>query len=192
MADTKKKIKEAKLVLEREYTVPLRKGFLKVPLYKRGKKAVKTLKEFIAQHMKIYDRDLNKVKIDVTLNNVIRDRGMKRPPAKIKVKAKKFDDGIVKVELAIIPEKIKFERLRQEKKNKKVKEVVEKIEAEKAKQEPEKKEEEKADAKEKEGASKEEELKIAKEEAKEQKHISKIEDSSKMPNIAGKRSQRGR
>ena len=38
--------------LERTYNVPLRKEFLKVPKYKRAKKAVKALKQFLAKHMK--------------------------------------------------------------------------------------------------------------------------------------------
>ena len=37
MADAKK--------LERSYTIPLRREFLKVPKYKRANKAIKTLKE---------------------------------------------------------------------------------------------------------------------------------------------------
>src|SRR3989344_5780857 len=108
----KEKIKEPKVVLEREYIVPLRKGWLKVPKYKRANKAVKTLKEFIARHMKLYDDDLRNIKIDIDLNNEIRFRGMKKPPAKIKVKAKKFEDGIVNVELVNIPAHIKFAKLR--------------------------------------------------------------------------------
>ena len=37
--------KENKIVLQREYVVPLREGWLHAQKYKRGKKAVKTLKE---------------------------------------------------------------------------------------------------------------------------------------------------
>jgi len=114
MAD--KKTKEPKVILEREYIVPLRKGWLKVPEYKRASKAIKTLKEFIAKHMKLYDSDLRKVKIDQVLNNEIRFRGMKKPPARIKVIAKKFDDNIIKVELVNIPTHIKFKQAREEKK----------------------------------------------------------------------------
>lgn len=165
----KKEIMET-IVLEREYVVPLRKGFLKVPEYKRAAKAVKTLKEFIARHMKIYDRDLRRVKIDVLLNNEIRFRGMKKPPAKIRVKAQKFDVGIVKVFLVDIPSHIKFERLREEKKKEKVKKKVK--EKEKSKKVEEKKEETE-DTKAKEEASKEETQKLAKEAKKAEKHTSK-------------------
>ena len=45
----KKKEKEAKVVLEREYVVPLRRKVRLVPRYRRAKKAVRVLKEFIAK-----------------------------------------------------------------------------------------------------------------------------------------------
>jgi large subunit ribosomal protein L31e len=172
----KQKKAEPKLVLEREYIVPLRKGWLKVPKYKRGKKAVKTLKEFLARHMKVYDRDLRKIKVDIDLNNEIRFRGMKKPPAKIKVKAVKYDNGIVRVEIVDIPEHIKFKRLREEKKQTQLdKKAEEKEEIKKITQPPEKtkEKEETQEAKEKEEATKDESLKLAKEQAKEMKHVTK-------------------
>jgi len=176
-----KKPVEPKIIIEREYIVPLRHGWLKVPEYKRGNKAVKTLKEFIARHMKVYDRDLRKIKVDIILNNEIRFRGMKKPPAKIKVKVKKFDDGIVRVELVDIPAHIKFERLREKKKaelekKKKAKPVEEKPEDVQKGAKPiakEEKKEETEDTKEKKEASREEGMKLAKQKAKEQKHVSK-------------------
>lgn len=114
-----------KMEYEREYIVPLRQGWLKVPEYKRANKAVKTLKEFIARHMKVYDRDLRKIKVETDLNNEIRFRGMKKPPAKIRVKAKRFDNDTVSVELVDLPAHIKFRRIREEKKNKDTKKAPE-------------------------------------------------------------------
>jgi large subunit ribosomal protein L31e len=96
-----KKEIEPKIILEREYIIPLRRGWLKVPRYKRATKAIKTLREFIVRHMKVYDRDLRKVKVDELVNNEIRSRGMYKPLAKIKIKAKKYDNEIVKVELVV-------------------------------------------------------------------------------------------
>ena len=162
--------KEAKKVLEREYIVPLRKGWLKVPEYKRANKAVKTLKEFLARHMKIYNNYLRNIKLDIDFNNEIRFRCMKKPPAKIKVKAVKFEDGIVRVELVDIPEKLKFKRLREEKKdkaNEKKAKVVPEVKKE------EKTEEEKMEEKEKLEADKEQGEKLSKEKAKQEKHLSK-------------------
>tara|TARA_Y100000034_G_C6868425_1_gene396044 strand:- start:828 stop:1406 length:579 start_codon:yes stop_codon:yes gene_type:complete len=173
---------EPKVELEREYIVPLRKGWLKVPEYKRANKALKTLKEFIAKHMKIYDRDLRKIKVDNLLNNEIRFKGMRKPLSKIKVKAKRFDDGIVRVELVNIPTHVKFEKLREEKKKtelekktkaKAVAQPVEKPES------VEEKTEESEETKEKEQASKEESMKYSEKQTKEMKSISTEKQSSK-------------
>ena len=103
---------EAKVELEREYVVPLKKGVLNVPHYRRAKKAVRVLKEFMVKHMGVRDRDLRKVKVDINLNNEIWFRGIKKPMNKIKVKAKKID-GIVYVELAEIPEYVGFKIARE-------------------------------------------------------------------------------
>jgi large subunit ribosomal protein L31e len=166
-----KKPQEPKIELEREYIVPLRKGWLKVPKYKRANKAVKTLKEFIAKHMKVYERDLRDIKVDNLVNNEIRFKGMRKPLSKIKVKAIKYDSGIVRVELVDIPEHVKFDKLREAKK----KAELDKKQKEKPKVEKteEAKEEESEESKEKEKASKEAGLKIAKDQAKELKHTSK-------------------
>ncbi|MFA5856174.1 MAG: hypothetical protein WC867_02380 [Candidatus Pacearchaeota archaeon] len=189
----KDKKHEPKMILEREYIVPLKREVLKVPLYRRGKKAIRALKEFIAQHMKIYDRDLRKVKIDIILNNEIRFRGMKRPPTRIKVLAKKYDDGIVKVELVNIPEHIKYARIREEKLNEKIKETIKKTKKEEVVEEKVEDEAKVKETKEKEESAKIETLKIAKDQAKESKHVSKIKDTADaQQNIGAKRSQKGR
>ena len=159
-------------MLEREYTVPLRKGFLKVPEYKKANKAVKTLKEFLARHMKVYDRDLRKIKLDIELNNEIRFRGMKKPLSKVKIRAVKFDDGIVRVSLIDLPEHIKFAKLKAEKLEKEDKKKVEGKKVEKKEDEEEKVEKTK-DNKEKVEAGKEESMKIAKQQSRDQKHVSK-------------------
>lgn len=166
-----KKPEEPKIILEREYIVPLRRGWLKVPKYKRANKAVKTLKEFIVRHMKVYDRDLRKAKIDVILNNELRFRGMRKPLNKVRVIAKKFDNGIVKVELVEVPKHVKFARLREEKKLAKLekKTQVEEKKEEKIEEKPA----ETQDAKEKKEASKEESLMQAKQQGKELKHVAK-------------------
>ncbi|MBS3075687.1 60S ribosomal protein L31 [Candidatus Pacearchaeota archaeon] len=172
MAKEKTKKSEAKLVLEREYIVPLRREWLKVAKFKRANRAVKALKKFLARHMKVYDRDLRKIKLDIILNNELRFRGMRKPLSKVHVKAKKFDDGNVKVELVKIPEHIRFARLREEKKKTKIEEKKpEPVKPEEITPAEESKKAE--ETKEKEEASKEDSLKISKEKAREQKHISK-------------------
>ena len=111
----KEKKVESKIELEREYVVPLKRGVLNVPHYRRAKKAVKVLKEFMVRHMGVRDRDLRKVKVDINLNNEIWFRGIKKPMNKIKVKAKKID-GIVYVELAEIPEYVGYKIARENRK----------------------------------------------------------------------------
>jgi len=108
------KKKEVKVELEREYIVPLRKGFMNVPHYRRAKKAVRTLREFMVRHMNVRDGDLRKIKIDKFLNNEIWFRGIKKPLHKIKVKAVK-KDGIVTVSLADVPDAVKYKMAWEEK-----------------------------------------------------------------------------
>mgnify|MGYP001226306978 CR=1 FL=1 len=176
----KEKKVESKVVLSREYIVPLRKGWLKVPKYKRSRKTVKTLKEFLVNHMKVYDKDLGKIKLDVDLNNEMRFRGEKKPPARIKVKAVKYDDGIVRVELVDIPDVLKFKRSRELKK--KAKAVVEsgkkteKVEEKKEEKTEEEKKEEKKSEKEKQDSVAEAGVKRAKEQAKSVKHTTKVKE----------------
>jgi large subunit ribosomal protein L31e len=141
------------MVDTREYVIPLRKEWQKVAKYKRTRRAVNEIKAFIARHMKVADRDVEKVKLDVYLNNELWFRGCKKPPAKIKVKAKREGENVL-VELIDMPNKWKFLKARQEKIHKKVEEKKikeqekkeEKTDEEK-KVEEEKKEEEKEKAK---------------------------------------------
>ena len=80
--------------LERTYIIPLRKQINKSPSYKRAKKAVNTVKEFLVKHMKSED-----VKIGQKINRLLWERGIKNPPSKIKVSVTKDDAGVVKAEL---------------------------------------------------------------------------------------------
>jgi len=80
---------------------------IKSPRFGRAKKAVKTIKVFLAKHMKVEDRDTRKVKVDMYLNNEVWFKGIKNPPKSVKVKAVKRD-GIVYAELAEVPEHVKF------------------------------------------------------------------------------------
>ena len=179
------KVKSDKI--EREYVIPLREKVRVVPRYKKTPKAVKTIKEFLARHMRVKDRDLKKIKIDKHLNELLWRRGIKNPPHKIKVRAiKDSKTDIVRVEAITLPEKIKFKKLREEKYESKAKESAEKKKSlmEKAKESlkpSEKKEEDKnkdglkdsEESKIKEEASKQAEEKIEKQEATAEKHTTK-------------------
>ncbi len=155
-------------IVEREYIISLRKKVELVPRYKRTNKAVKTIKEFIAKHMRVENRDLNKVRVDFLLNDYMWSRGIKHPPMKIKVKAIKEGD-IVRVTLADLPSKLEKKKNRILKREEKAKSVsTKKIEKETKKKEES--EQKKEDIKEKEEASKEAEKEFEKEMSKELKH----------------------
>jgi len=108
----KKNTKEEKI--EREYTIPLREKCRSVAIYKKTPKAIKTVKEFLARHMKVENRDLKKVKLDKFVNEALWARGIRKPLNKIKIKAVK-EDGIVKVELFELSKKFKDKKAREEK-----------------------------------------------------------------------------
>ena len=164
-------------ILEREYTIPLRREFLKVPRYKRANKAIKAIKQFLVRHMKVYDRDLNKIKIDKYVNEEIWFRGIKKPPVKIKIKAIKKEDGTVFVELAEIPPIIKYKIEREKRKEKAEKRKPEKtgdkkLEEKISEEKEEQTKEEKKEESEKEKSTVEAGLKAQKKQAKQAKHTS--------------------
>ncbi len=160
----------------KEYTVPLRNKWHNTVRYRKAEKAVKCLKEYMARHMKIYDRDLNKVKLDKYVNETLWKRGVKKPPAKIKVKARKNDEGIVEVKLAEIPRDIEMRIKKEKEKEKEAKKEKESEKAAKEKETSEKEEmnedsdEAKEEEKEKEEAVKQVEKETAKKQHKEKKH----------------------
>lgn len=169
-------------IKEREYVIPLRVEWRKVPKYQRAAKAIKAIKEFLVRHMKIYDRDLKKIKIDKYLNEQIWIRGIKMPPHKIKVKAIKNGEN-VQVELINFPDKLKYKKLREEKLETKAKEskekkktLMQKMKEGAPKKSEEKKEdsaEKKVEEKEKAKAGEEAIKKLEKTKSKEMKHSAK-------------------
>lgn len=152
--------------LEREYTIPLRREWAKVPSYKRTAKSVKAIKEFIAKHMKVPNRNLDLVKIDSYLNNEVWYRGGSTPPANITVKATKIGDE-VKVTFVNDPEHVKFARERHARRNVK---IERKVTAPTVAKE-EKTEEQKKEESEKEQSAAIANEKLAETKAKEQKHV---------------------
>jgi large subunit ribosomal protein L31e len=107
------------MALERTYTIPLRKGWLKAARYRRAKKAVNTVKEFLVRHMKSDD-----VRLGTHLNLEIWKHGMKNPPSRVKVNVSKDDKGVVRAELFGAP---KFEEKKAEEKKGIVKKIAEKV-----------------------------------------------------------------
>ncbi|MFO8015918.1 MAG: 50S ribosomal protein L31e [Candidatus Woesearchaeota archaeon] len=83
--------------VERTYTIPLRRDWLKAPMYKRAKRSVSGIKSFLSRHMK--QPEFSMIKLGSKLNETVWARGIKNPPHKVKVTVVKEDDGLVKAEL---------------------------------------------------------------------------------------------
>lgn len=171
----KKETKPEGEKIEREYIINLRNSVGKVPIYKRTPKAVKTIKEFLARHMKVYDRDLNKIKIDKYLNEFLWARGIKNPQTRIKIRAVK-EGEIVRAELSEVPETLKFKILRENKRDEKAAAAISKT-----------KKEEKSDNKEE--AEKTEEEKKEKTEDEKEKKSAVVEAGKQMEKAAMKRAK---
>ncbi|MDY6984851.1 MAG: 50S ribosomal protein L31e [Candidatus Thermoplasmatota archaeon] len=77
-------------ILERVYTIPI--DFKNIPKKQRARRAIKEVEHFIERHMKS-----DSVWIDNRINEIIWARGAENPPSRIKVKATKFEDGLVEV-----------------------------------------------------------------------------------------------
>lgn len=80
--------------IERIYTIPLRKEYAKAPIWRKTKKAVKAVKQFLTKHMKSED-----VKLGKALNENLWKHGIRNPPHKVKVSVTKDDKGVVRAEL---------------------------------------------------------------------------------------------
>ena len=112
--------------VERIYVIPLRKksGFKSS---KAAPVAIKRVKTFLTRHMKVEE---NKIWIDDSLNHAIWSKGKFNMPSKIRVKATKFDDGVVE---AYLPElefkKSRRELLKEEKEKKEPILIKEEVEA---------------------------------------------------------------
>ena len=81
-------------VLERVYTIPLRKWVQKAPRYRGAKRAVAAVRKFLQKHMKSEE-----VKLGKFLNLELWKHGIRNPPPRIRVTVVKDEKGIVKAEL---------------------------------------------------------------------------------------------
>ena len=163
--------KEAKIELERTYNIPLRKEFQKAPKYKRAKKAVGALKQFLMKHMKT-----EQIKVGKYLNLEIWKNGIKNPPHHVKIIAKKDSEGVVFAELEGAPE----EKVKEEKKEKKTEEEKKEAEEEKKEVKDEKSETKKSEIKEETKEIKEEpKTEEKKTEVKEEKPMVEEEEETK-------------
>lgn len=91
--------------IERIYIIPLKKTNFKSS--NAAPSAVKRVKTYLMRHMKVEEKD---IWIDNSLNNTLWSKGKYNMPSKIRVKAVKFDDGVVEV---YVPE-MEFKKSRRE------------------------------------------------------------------------------
>lgn len=82
------------MVEEKILTLNLRKKMLKVAKWRRAKSYMQFLREKLEKNFKT-----KKIKIGKMLNEKIWERSIENPPFKVRIKATKSDDGIVKIEL---------------------------------------------------------------------------------------------
>ena len=80
--------------IERTYNIPLRREFMKAPPYRRSKKAITALKQFLTRHM-----HSENIRLGPFLNMHVWERGIQNPPHHVKVAVIKEEDGVVTAEL---------------------------------------------------------------------------------------------
>ena len=105
--EKKKEKEEEEIVEERTYTIPLGKALVRPPK-KRAPRAMQMIKAFVTKHMKLEMRveeeeereELPTLIISKEINEKIWNRGIEKPPRKIRVRAAKDKDGNVTVYLA--------------------------------------------------------------------------------------------
>lgn len=107
--------KEAEVEIERVYVIPLRRAKIgRASL--AAPRAVKEVRTYLVKHMKVSSSDLW---IDDSLNRELWSNGKYKIPSKIRVRAVKFDDGVVEVTLPELGEKKSRRELLKEEREKK-------------------------------------------------------------------------
>ncbi|MGC2034561.1 MAG: 50S ribosomal protein L31e [Thermoplasmata archaeon] len=82
--------------VEREYVIPLRASQHQPSRRRRAGHAVETIRRFIVRHMKGVRED---VWIDPRLNDFLWERGVQHIPRQVRVRAIRFEDGLIEVDL---------------------------------------------------------------------------------------------
>jgi large subunit ribosomal protein L31e len=89
LEEEEEEVPEEEIIDERIYIIPLAKA-RRGPRNKWAKKAIRYLKEYMTRHFKP-----ESLVISQEVNNKIWERGIQKPPRKIKVRATKNIDGLV-------------------------------------------------------------------------------------------------
>lgn len=107
--------KETEKEIERIYVIPLRKAKIGRSSL-AAPRAVKVVRSYLTKHMKVNSDD---VWIDDSLNRELWSRGKFKIPSKIRVRAVKFEDGVVEATVPELGEKKSRRELLKEEKEKK-------------------------------------------------------------------------
>ncbi len=94
-APEEKPEEEEEIIDERIYTVPLRKAYWTGTRLRRSNRAVRILREFVERHMKPEE-----LLIQPEVNERIWARGIQKPPRRVRIRATKNSDNLVRVYLA--------------------------------------------------------------------------------------------
>lgn len=78
---------------ERIYTIPLR-AVKKAPRWKRSKRAIALIREFLIRHTKA-----EYLILDNALNEKIWERGSQKPPSRVRVRVTREEEDTVRAEL---------------------------------------------------------------------------------------------
>lgn len=91
--------------MERVFTIPLTIT-KQVPRTKRAPRAIKEIKDYVKRHMAEKptrgdeDEDTKRdIWVDYRLNEHLWAKGIENPPSKVRVKAIRFEDGLIEVSL---------------------------------------------------------------------------------------------
>lgn len=82
--------------IEREYVIPLRASMHQPSRRRRAGHALETVRRFVVRHLRGAPED---VWIDPRLNKRLWERGIQRIPSRVRVKAIRFEDGLIEVDL---------------------------------------------------------------------------------------------
>ncbi|RLF30859.1 MAG: 50S ribosomal protein L31e [Thermoplasmata archaeon] len=82
--------------LERIYVIPLQKIKQYTTTSRLAPRAIKEIKRFLVRHMKVEEE---KIWVDNSVNENIWSRSKYKIPSRVRIRAIKFDDGVVEVSL---------------------------------------------------------------------------------------------
>lgn len=104
-AEKKREKEKEDIAEEKVYTIPLAKAWI-APKNKRATRAIRLIRAFIVKHMKLKlemgedEEEAERLVISEGVNRRIWNRGIEKPPRRIRVRAVKDKEGTVTLYLA--------------------------------------------------------------------------------------------